>query len=92
MRGKAHIPDHTTGHPAFGLLGRILVVADYTDPVRPVPGMEPVRRLSFRHLDLAYLAVLEAKMEEVRGKGRPICRLTIESRKAIISQIERSKS
>ena len=61
---------HTTGRPGMSLLEKIIYLADYIEPTRSFPGVEPLRSLAYEDLDSALALGLSMSMEEVRSKGR----------------------
>lgn len=60
---------HTTGHPDMTLLEKIIYLADYIEPTRDFPGVEPLRALSYENIDKALILGLEMSREEVLQKG-----------------------
>ena len=61
---------HTTGKPDMTMEEKILYLADYIEPTRDFPGVEPLRRLAYEDTDRAVLMGLEMTMEEIREKGQ----------------------
>ena len=60
---------HTTGKPDMTLLEKIIYIADYIEPTRDFPGVEPVRALAYVDLDAALLTGLRQTIEEIREGG-----------------------
>lgn len=60
---------HTTGRPGMSLLERVTWVADYIEPGRKFPGVEPVRQLAETDLDGALLLALDQTITFVQEKG-----------------------
>lgn len=50
---------HTTGHPEMDQLARIIYIADYIEPNRKFPGVDTLREIAHRDLDLGVLAGLD---------------------------------
>lgn len=49
---------HTTGHPEMDQLARIIYIADYIEPNRKFPGVDTLREITHRDLNLGVLAGL----------------------------------
>ena len=60
---------HTTGRPGMTLLEKIMYMADYIEPTRDFPGVEPLRALAYSDLDRAMLLGLEMSLEDIRSRG-----------------------
>ena len=63
---------HTTGHPEFGLIGKILFAADYLDPGRNLPEQPELLETAKTNLDEALKEICRIKHEYVRAEGREI--------------------
>ena len=50
---------HTTGHPDMKQLDRIIYIADYIEPGREFPGVDALRQIVHRDLNLGMLAGLD---------------------------------
>ncbi|WAA11525.1 bis(5'-nucleosyl)-tetraphosphatase (symmetrical) YqeK [Fervidibacillus halotolerans] len=50
---------HTTGRPGMTVLEKVIFLADYIEPNRSFPGVEQVRELAERNLDLAVFQALQ---------------------------------
>ena len=50
---------HTTGHPEMDQLARIIYIADYIEPNRKFPGVDALREIAHRDLNLGVLAGLD---------------------------------
>ena len=50
---------HTTGHPEMDQLARIVYIADYIEPNRDFQGVDLLRQLTYRDLDLGVLAGID---------------------------------
>lgn len=57
------IRHHTTGGPEMDLFSKIVYVADYIEPGRKQPGVEDVRAIVQRDLDLSLLKVYERTID-----------------------------
>ncbi len=60
---------HNTGRPGMSKLEKILWLADFTEPTRAFPGVDRIRELVSRDLDLALTEALEMTLEHVRRSG-----------------------
>ncbi len=64
---------HSTGHPAHGVLGKILVLADHLEPNRNSAAQRrPILERAHRDLDAALAEVLESKIFHMRAKDQPV--------------------
>ncbi|HLV09473.1 MAG TPA: bis(5'-nucleosyl)-tetraphosphatase (symmetrical) YqeK [Halanaerobiales bacterium] len=75
---------HTIGNPGMGLLAKIIYVADYTEPFRNFPGLESVRKLSLRSLELAIIAICNNTIKYNIARGRVIHPNTLELRNSYL--------
>ena len=60
---------HTTGRADMTVLEKIIYLADFTEPTRSFPGVDKIRTLQYKDLDLAMREALLMSMEEVRSRG-----------------------
>lgn len=74
---------HTTGHADMTLLEKIIYLADYIEPTRDFPGVEPLRQACYRDLDEGLLMGLEMTIEEMTKMGNPVHHATVEARDAL---------
>ena len=74
------IASHTTGKADMNTLEKIIYVADYMEPNRNFPGVEPLRKLAYSDLDGALKLGLEMTLETLKEQGREI---SPESRQAL---------
>jgi len=63
---------HTTGAPGMTLLGKLIFIADMTEPLRDYDGADELRALALKDMDGAVARALEMKMEFTREKGREV--------------------
>ena len=63
---------HTTGKPGMSRLDKILYLADMTSKERDWPGVNKLRRLERKDLDLAMLAALKRANDFVLSEGKPL--------------------
>ncbi|MBQ2697901.1 MAG: nicotinate (nicotinamide) nucleotide adenylyltransferase [Clostridia bacterium] len=64
---------HTTGRAGMSLLEKLLYLADYVEPLRSFPGVEPVRRvLRDQGLEPALLLALKNTIAELTERDSPI--------------------
>lgn len=61
---------HPTGSEGFGLLGRILYLADYLEPGRKFAEREKLLDLAFDDLNGALVEVIERRKNHLESKGR----------------------
>lgn len=60
---------HTTGRPDMTVLEKVIYLADYIEPTRDFPGVEPLRQLAYTDLDGAMRLGLQMSLDELREKG-----------------------
>jgi nicotinate-nucleotide adenylyltransferase len=64
---------HTTGKADMSLMEKIVYLADYMEPNRSFPGVEPLRELAFRDLDRGLLMGFDMCIEELIREKKPLC-------------------
>ena len=61
---------HTTGKPDMNTMEKILYVADYIEPGRaPLPGIDLVRSLAFKDLDLCVYTILKDSYNYLQSRN-----------------------
>ena len=89
LRGEGLVTDpeildairwHTTGRPGMSLLERVIWLADYIEPGRDFPGVEPVRQLAETDLDGALLLALDQTIAYVKAQGWPLHAYSVKAR------------
>ena len=70
---------HTTGAPGMGPLGKLLYVADYSEPGRRYKGTKKLRKLALEDLDAAYKEVLREKLAWVVHKRQTLHARSVEA-------------
>ena len=73
------ICSHTTGKRGMNLLEKIVYVADYMEPNRDFPGVEELRALAFRDMDLALKTGLEMTISMLRQQKKEISKESMEA-------------
>lgn len=73
------ICSHTTGKGNMNLLEKIVYVADYMEPNRDFPGVDELRELAFRDIDLALKAGLEMTISMLRQQKKEISKESLEA-------------
>lgn len=64
---------HTTGHAGMTRLEKIIYLADMIEPSRkPYPGLEEIRALCWKDLDLAMHTALAMSLEHVVSQGKTL--------------------
>lgn len=63
---------HTAGKPGMSRLDKIVYLADMTSAERDWPGVNKLRRLELKDLDLAMLAALRQTNDFVLSQGKPL--------------------
>ena len=70
---------HTTGRAGMTRLEKILYIADYCEPNRSFDGVERIRALLDRDLDLALYTGFSMSLEELKREGKPADRHSYEA-------------
>ena len=73
------IRSHTTGKANMNLLEKIIYVADYMEPNRDFPGVDELRELAYRDIDLALKTGLEMTISMLRLQNREISQGSLEA-------------
>lgn len=79
---------HTTGHPDMDQLARIVYIADYIEPSREFPGVEALRQIAYRDLNLAMLAGLDHTISFLIQKGGYLHPLSVAVRNRLVEERE----
>ncbi len=82
---------HTTGKAGMNLLEKIVFVADYIEPNRAFSGLDEIRSVAYRDLDLCVQLCADSTIRHELSKGRLLHPLTIETRNDMIIKRLRSK-
>lgn len=81
---------HTTGRPGMSRLEMITYLADYIEPGRSgFDGLQELRRAAYEDLDLAMELGMRMSLEEVRGKGYPAHKNTVEGQRWYLNDLLR---
>lgn len=81
---------HTTGRKNMTNMDKVIFLADYIEPGREFPGLEKVRSLSERNLDLAMLFALNNTISFLIEKNQYIAIETIKARNDILKNLEKN--
>ncbi|MCQ2558371.1 MAG: bis(5'-nucleosyl)-tetraphosphatase (symmetrical) YqeK [Oscillospiraceae bacterium] len=60
---------HTTGRPKMTLLEKIIYLADFIEPTRDFPGVEPLRELCYKDINQGMELGLRMSLEHIRSGG-----------------------
>jgi len=64
---------HTTGRKGMSLLEKIIFVADFIEPNRmPFDGLNELRELAYKNLDLALLKCMQQKIKNTKNKQQTV--------------------
>ena len=80
---------HTTGRPDMSLLDKVIFLADYIEPNRSFPGVQHIRKLAFRDLDKAVLAVYDLTLQHIIDQGGLIHIASIQGRNAMVLHLKK---
>ena len=70
---------HTTGKADMTTLQKIIYLADYIEPNRDFPGVEPLRQLAFEDLDKAMKLGLETTLSHLKNQGSEVSPESLEA-------------
>ncbi len=82
---------HTSGRRGMTLLEKVVCLADYIEPGRNFPGVEPIRRLAEESLEAGLLAGFDSTIRFLIENGRKVYPLTLEARNALIDELNATK-
>lgn len=83
---------HTTGRVAMSDQEKIICLADYIEPARNFEGVEQIRVLAERDLNLATLAVFDGAISFLVKRKSRIYPLTLEARNYLLAEIEQERA
>jgi len=78
---------HTSGRVGMSPLEKIVCLADYIEPGRKYPGVEDLRKLAERDLNLALATAFDGTIRLLLDKRKPIFPLTILCRNDLWRQV-----
>lgn len=79
---------HTTGRKDMTMLDKIIFIADYIEPSRSFEGLENIRKLAFRDIDLAVFEALENTILHLIEKRSFIHEDTLYARNDLLIKIK----
>ncbi len=79
---------HTTGRRNMTMLEKIVFIADYIEPSRNFEGLENIRKLAFRDIDLAVFEALENSIKHLIDKKSFIHIDTLDARNDLLVKIK----
>lgn len=83
---------HTSGRPDMSKMEKIIFLADYIEPGRQFPGVEEVRRIAEKSLNLAVLQSLDNTIVFLIEKGLKVYPLTLDARNHMLDQVAQKDS
>ena len=78
---------HTTGRRNMSMLEKIVFIADYIEPSRSFEGVENIRKLAFRDIDLAVFEALENTIRHLLDKKSFIHGDTLDARNDLLLKL-----
>lgn len=85
------IRHHTSGRRNMSLIEKIICLADYIEPNRQFEGVDKIRILAEKDLDMALLATLDGTIRFLLEKKMKIYYLTLEARNCLIDEIAKKQ-
>jgi predicted HD superfamily hydrolase involved in NAD metabolism len=80
---------HTTGREEMSLLEKIIYISDYIEPMRNFPGVEAIRDMAFKDLDIALLKAFDNTIKFVINNEELLHPHTILGRNYIIRHLKK---
>ena len=80
---------HTTGKAGMTDLEKVIYLADYIEPNRDFPGVEELRQACYRSLNEGMVMGLSMTVEEMRQRGNPVHKNTLEALEELKGTITR---
>ena len=77
---------HTTGHPDMDQLARIIYISDYIEPGRNFPGVDVLRQITNKDLNLGVLAGLDHTLTFLIQRNHFIHPLSIAARNRMLEE------
>ena len=77
---------HTTGHPEMDQVARIVYIADYIEPNRDFPGVDVLRQITYRDLNLGVLAGLDHTMGYLIQQNGYLHPLSVATRNRLLEE------
>jgi predicted HD superfamily hydrolase involved in NAD metabolism len=81
---------HTTGRAGMSLLEKVIWLADYIEPGRSFPGVEPVRAAAQQDLDRAVLLAMDQTITYIVRQGWQLHLASVQARNWLLRQMKRS--
>jgi predicted HD superfamily hydrolase involved in NAD metabolism len=78
---------HTIGDVNMDMLTKIIYISDYIEPSRKFPGVEELRKLTFRDIDKALVVAFDNTIKYVLGKSQLVYCKTVEARNFLLVDI-----
>lgn len=83
------ISNHTTGRPNMTMFEKIIFIADKIDETRKYEGVQELRELAFKDIDMAIVKNIEYTTKNNLEKGRLILEQSIKTRNYILINKQR---
>ena len=77
---------HTTGHPDMDQLARIIYISDYIEPNRDFPGVEMLRQITYKDLNLGVLAGLDHTLAFLIQRNNFVHPLSVATRNRLLEE------
>ena len=79
---------HSTGHPDFGRLGKIVYLADYLDPERKLKGRRKILSIAKRDLNEGVIEVIKEKLKYIIMQREFIHPVNVEFYNRIVNDLK----
>ncbi|NQU17897.1 MAG: HD domain-containing protein [Candidatus Saganbacteria bacterium] len=81
------IRSHTVGNTKMSMTDKIVYLADHIEDERDYVGLEKVKSLAFKNIDLAVIESLNSMIQFIKSLGKPVFHKTIASRDNLLGQL-----
>jgi predicted HD superfamily hydrolase involved in NAD metabolism len=78
---------HTTGDVNMDMLTKVIYISDYIEPSRKFPGVEELRKLTYKDIDKALVVAFDNTIKYVLGKSQLVYCKTVEARNFLLLDI-----
>ncbi|MFD2671607.1 bis(5'-nucleosyl)-tetraphosphatase (symmetrical) YqeK [Marinicrinis sediminis] len=79
---------HTSGRVGMSVLEKVVCLADYIEPGRTFAGVEKLRELAKKSLEIALLEGFDGTIQSLLAKRQLIYPLTVQARNALLKEVE----
>jgi len=82
---------HTTGRAGMTDLEKIIYLADYIEPGRSFKGLDKIRKMSLKDMDMACIMAFDSVISHLKDKKSDISPLTLDAVKDLKKKVKKTK-